>query len=667
MAVTTLTWTSATSGAYQTSAGWTPAQAPITATYATLINATGAAYTVSVGSAAGTASYSSASVTVNSSDATLQWVGNHALNTFGVSLSAGTLSIGTGKLAILTSGTVTNSGTLSVTGGSFLESGGSVTVASLASFTGGSNTISGGLFNAGTLQVGNGSTTGTFLTLNGGTLDANLTSGAINVLSGATLAIASGGGDIKGVLGGTGAIAIAAGATGQIDSTTVGSGLNIKLGGAGSILDLSSTSVLSGFSATVNGLLDGGLIGTPRNAIQVNGVTGVTASYASGVITLSGGATGTIHLGSSLYDPTTHAETIVNGGNTEIFLYNSAVCFAEGTRILTSRGEIAVEALAEGDTVVTAGQGSHPVRWIGHRHIDLSTHPRRAFAAPVRISRGAFAQNQPQRDLLLSPDHCLFIDGKLIPAKLLVNGMTIVQDLEVAAVTYYHVELDRHAVLLAEGLPAESYLDTGNRAFFSNAGLALILHPEFHVNAGLNCWEQDACAPLAVSDSAVRPVWQDLADRAETLGFAMPEITTTDDADLRLVAAGRTFRPVSAQDGRLVFLLPAGVTGAHLVSRAGSPADVKPWLDDRRTLGVAVSRVVIRSGDDYADIAVDHPALRQGWHAVESEGRAMWRWTDGNAILPIEASTRPVTIEVHVRQSGTYLVATGETTRRLAA
>ena len=106
---------------------------------------------------------------------------------------------------------------------------------------------------------------------------------------------------------------------------------------------------------------------------------------------------------------------------------------------------------------------------------------------------------------MLSPDHCLFLDGKLIPAKLLINDMTIVQERETRFVSYYHVELEHHAVLLAEGAPVESYLDTGNRAFFSNASLALVLHPESTVNAGLKCWERDACAPLAVSQPAVGP------------------------------------------------------------------------------------------------------------------------------------------------------------------
>ena len=73
---------------------------------------------------------------------------------------------------------------------------------------------------------------------------------------------------------------------------------------------------------------------------------------------------------------------------------------------------------------------------------------------------GAFSEGAPRRDLLLSPDHAVYIDDVLIPIRYLVNGVSIVQQ-TVDAVTYWHVELPEHDVLLAEGLPAESFLDTG--------------------------------------------------------------------------------------------------------------------------------------------------------------------------------------------------------------
>jgi hypothetical protein len=113
---------------------------------------------------------------------------------------------------------------------------------------------------------------------------------------------------------------------------------------------------------------------------------------------------------------------------------------------------------------------------------------------PVRVAAHAFAPDEPARDLLLSPDHAVFWRGALIPVRYLINAATIVQQ-PVDDVTYWHVELPRHAVLRAEGLPCESFLDTGNRAAFANGGAAVHLHPDF----ALRLWDADACAPLLLA------------------------------------------------------------------------------------------------------------------------------------------------------------------------
>lgn len=141
----------------------------------------------------------------------------------------------------------------------------------------------------------------------------------------------------------------------------------------------------------------------------------------------------------------------------------SVPCFAEGTRILTSRGAVAVEHLAIGDEVITARAGApafRPIIWIGHRSIALDRHPARDKVQPVRILAGACAPGLPERDLVVSPDHALFLNGVLIEAKHLVNGATILSDNRLTQVTYYHIELDAHDVLRAEGLTAESYART---------------------------------------------------------------------------------------------------------------------------------------------------------------------------------------------------------------
>jgi hypothetical protein len=416
-----------------------------------------------------------------------------------------------------------------------------------------------------------------------------------------------------------------------------------------------ATAGLTGSSATIlnfhvgDGIwFDSAPFATGSQVVQSGG--GLLLEDASGDVLYSFGsfqtAAGTSSLG-----------VIALGSGVEIV----AICFAQGTLIATADGETPVEELAEGDMVATLENGRmvpRAVKWIGHRRVNLAAHPHPERAAPVRIRAGAIAEGEPARDLVVSPDHCLFIDGKLIPARLLVNDATIVQDRDLRAVTYYHVELDRHAVLLAEGLPAESYLDTGNRAFFSNAGLALVLHPEFQVNSGLRCWAEDACAPLAVSEAAVGPVWMRIADRATERGQKPPRVATTSDAGLCLVANGRTIHPVSLENQRHVFVLPRGTEGVTIVSRAGMATDLVPYSDDGRLLGVAVSRIVVSRGADRIEVPVDHPMLDAGWHSAERADGAMWRWTDGAAFLPIPpANSGIVTVELDLRGTMAYRVA----------
>jgi hypothetical protein len=145
-----------------------------------------------------------------------------------------------------------------------------------------------------------------------------------------------------------------------------------------------------------------------------------------------------------------------------------AACFAEGTEIATKRGMVAVEALREGDRVRTARDGKfRPIIWLGHRRVDCRRHPAPAQVWPVRVAVGTFGPDRPYRDLLLSPDHALLVDGVLIPVRYLVNGRTIRQEAW-DEVTYWHVELPEHDALYADGVAAESYLDTGNRSAFTD-------------------------------------------------------------------------------------------------------------------------------------------------------------------------------------------------------
>jgi len=172
------------------------------------------------------------------------------------------------------------------------------------------------------------------------------------------------------------------------------------------------------------------------------------------------------------------------------------VCFAAGTSIATDQGEVAVERLLTGDAVLTATGQVAPVLWVGRRHVVLAGRANAAEMAPVRLRAGTLGAGMPRRDLLVSPDHCLFLDGALVPARLLVNGTSIVAETAMAEVTWFHVELERHDVLLAEGAPAESWLDCGNRAWFENSAVAC-LGVSDSLDAHGTGWDAArACAPL---------------------------------------------------------------------------------------------------------------------------------------------------------------------------
>jgi Hint domain len=612
----------------------------------------------------------------------------------GLTLNSGTLSgVGTVKGAVTNSGggTIKGSGgtldftgnvstgltwSLAATAGSTLEFNGTATAAGAVAISSATQTLqigSGGVVTLGALES---ITNGTIL-MSGGSLSdsAKATLGTSSTLTGfgtfnpIFTGTNTGTVDGKGgVLDLTANIAVT-GIAYKIDSSassalevdgTVATGNTFTFVGASNDLIYNNAAALT---TTVAALNVGTSNSVPTNFIDfknhtvsltgTNSFTGTSATldFSDGSVLTVTGATGST-------GGTWFVDIIGDGGSgSNVFLSTTAICYAAGTRILTPTGEMAVEDIVAGDLVVTLVGDNHvtqPVRWVGERPINIAAHPRPELVAPVRIRRGAFGGGLPQRDLVVSPDHCMFIDGKLIPAKLLINDMTIVQHRDARSVHYFHVELDRHALLLAEGLPAESYLDTGNRAYFANSGLAMILHPEFHVNAGLKCWEEDACAPLAVSAAAVEPVWQALAARAEAIGYTRPTSITTDDADLRLVADGRVIRPVSVHANRHVFVLPAGASDVRLASRAAIPSDTVPYLDDWRRLGVAVKRIVIRSDSGVMDIPADHPALTEGWYKAERDSATIWRWMDGDARLPILAGRDPISVEVHVGITTAY-------------
>lgn len=295
------------------------------------------------------------------------------------------------------------------------------------------------------------------------------------------------------------------------------------------------------------------------------------------------------------------------GSDVAALLAQSAACFAAGTHIRMADGRCRpIEDLAPGDAVSIFGGQTAPIVWIGRSRVDLRRHPNAGAVRPVRIAARALGSGLPVRDLLVSPDHAFFLEGHLIPAKALINDVTIHQ-LDIAEVTYYHLELPAHNVLFAEEVAVESYLDTGNRWAFENSDGARQLHPAF----GQQRREQESCAPFAVDGHAVEAVRRRILTQAR--------IETTDDPALHVVYAH----------------------GCALIkSRAAVPGFIFDDPRDRRWLGVKVAALIA----DGRAIDLDDSALCDGWHDVEADGR----WTDGEAVVPASLMRNAAVLEVRL-------------------
>jgi Hint domain len=339
---------------------------------------------------------------------------------------------------------------------------------------------------------------------------------------------------------------------------------------------------------------------------------------------------------------------------------SGAVCFVSGSRIRAARGEISVDEIVAGDELVVLRDGHEsvePVKWVGQINVDLARHAYPEEAAPVRIKAGAIADNQPVRDLLVSPEHSLIIDGLCVPAKLLVNGGSIVNERGHRPFTYHHVELEKHGIIQAENLPTESYLDTGNRSQFDNAGVARQLHPRFSVDTDSSRWQTDACAPMVQVPDQVEPIWSRLAQRSQEIGHPLPQLKLINEADIHLVADGRSIYPSAHTGSSYVFIVPAGAASVSLVSRYCIPADKGIAAErDTRRLGVRVHALSVRSGSAETVFAADHPGLTAGWHDAEKDSNDLWRWTDGTASIPWSATSVPAVVSVDCTAVDSYPV-----------
>jgi hypothetical protein len=338
----------------------------------------------------------------------------------------------------------------------------------------------------------------------------------------------------------------------------------------------------------------------------------------------------------------------------EVFQPAERFCFVSGTRIATPSGERPIEDLAAGDLVVveTEAERCHrPVSWIGKHRVNLSGDLHWDLLAPIRIRADAIAEGRPSRDVLVAPDHGLLLDGVLVPAWKLINDMTVVQDKGRHSVDYYQLELEKHGILLADGLPAESYFASDRRIRPADAGGANVQSSRI--------WEQERCAPRLTDPLISRQIWQRLASRAEECGFTPGQVTTQRDPNLRIIIDGREVKPILCVNNRYSFVLPKGTGRVVLASRAGRRTDAVRYMNDRRMLGVAVVSVTLRGRGDVIVFPADHLPAGSGWHEPEGAPSTPRRWTDGAGELRFEPLADARIMDVKLGGSMDYAIGKG--------
>ena len=396
-------------------------------------------------------------------------------------------------------GTVENSGTISGTlyDGIYLRAGGSVSNAATGKISGGHYGLvargsSATVENAGTIS---GSTDSVKLSATGANRlivdpGAVFIGKVVGTGSGTTLELAAGSsvGTINGLgsqYTGIGTVTIDAGASWDVAGTKAAfAGTTIAGFNSHDRLDLTDLTFNGSDSATVNG----------SNQLVIADAGGYVT------IQMDGGVSG-------------QTFQLLNDGHGHTFAEETdyTPCYLKGTRIRTPDGDRPVEDLRIGDRVMTLDGEALPLKWIGRRSYRDWLAVGNADAQPILFKMGSISNGVPARDLYVSPEHAMLLDGVLVPACHLVNGVSVVKMEGMEEIDYFHLEFDRHVVIFAEDAPAESFVDDDSRMLFHNAEEFRRLYP------GEPSRRVEFCAPRIEAGPALDVLRRTLQARARLL------------------------------------------------------------------------------------------------------------------------------------------------------
>jgi len=447
-------------------------------------------------------------------------------------------------------------------------------------------------------------------------------------------------------------------------SALSGASINFKEGGGTLLLTPSSGVNILSFSG-INGFNNAG------STIEIPGAGKVTnATYNGSTTTITTDNGYTINISgnytknnNSLYQKTDGSNLYISASPTDTInghQYNDAtiVCFLPGSLITTPSGTRAIEDLSVDDEIIAYIDGTtapRRVTWAGQAHCTVRPGlPDDQAGYPVRILKDAIADGVPFKDMLITAEHCLFFDGKFVPARMLVNGRSIFFDKSITSYDYYHIETEDHSVIMADGMLTESYLDTGNRRAFNQKGNVL------SISGSRNLTWDDAAVPLTISRETVEPLFRQIEARADKAGV-IPHTEAcplTNESDLHLTTeTGSIIRPARQSNGRVMFMIPSDIQSVRIVSNTSRPCDViGPFVDDRRNLGVLVGQITMfESNRTHTLTAHLHETDLSGWNNVE-EGTM--RWTAGNALIDLghRAPGSLGLMAIEIKAAGPYLL-----------
>ncbi len=555
-----------------------------------------------------------------------------------------TIITGIGHNLLYASGSVTNFGTIEAAGTS-AKDGVAIATGTGSTFT-----------NAGLIEAVGGldpATIGSYASpattfINNGTLEANGTLTGTSPSNAGELVIND---YITASSGSTGTILMT---NGGIVELNAGAAANQSLvfGAQGGTLDLRTTADVAGgvLIPTITGFgylsaidLTGALYASAASDSIITGTVNTTMVVTETIGAGSYTSFSLVFAGHPQNLTFTNNTSVTLDGATQSAIVITAPCFAEGTRILTPRGEIPIEALRAEDQVLTIDRGTWraaAIRWRGQRHVRLARHPAPERVAPIVIEPGALGDSTPHRRLVVSPDHALLLDGVLIEAKNLVNGVTIRQDFTYRAITYHHLELDRHSAILAEGAAAETYLESGNRHQFDGQS-AFAMVADFAATRSLLRF-----APLCGHGPLLAAIRRRLAAIAEAAGYRVMHANASTASGLLasgliFEADGQRIEGEATGAGRVVFHAPTPFRQVRLQAPAGVPAEIDPAATDRRRLSLAFR------GLQYGEqtVALDDACFATGFFAAE----AGFRWAGPHATLDFShlAPASRLTMLVH--------------------